>query len=88
MCSYYAATHFYLADNLVILGDATVKYQGTWSELKQKPEHILKVDISREHNSTSEETHVEQNVQDDGLRVADAISDLSRVTGDLSLYGK
>lgn len=76
-----SAMHFALADWLVILGDASVKYQGTWANLKQKPENILKVNVADHGNN------LDNTVQSQALKVDEAISDLDRSTGDFSLYG-
>lgn len=80
--------HFFLADWLVVLGDASIKYQGTWADLTEKPEHIPKVIVADIHNNSAEKKHaVNESVQSQRLNVADAVSDLSRATGDISLYG-
>jgi ATP-binding cassette, subfamily C (CFTR/MRP), member 1 len=77
-----------LADWLVVLGDASIKYQGTWADLKEKPENIVKVHVAEKHNNSTEEQHpVSKTVQSKRLDVAEAVSDLSRATGDITLYG-
>jgi hypothetical protein len=77
-----------LADWLVELGDASIKYQGTWADLKEKPENIAKVHVAETYNNSTEEQHpVSKTVQSKRLDVAEAVSDLSRATGDISLYG-
>jgi ATP-binding cassette, subfamily C (CFTR/MRP), member 1 len=77
-----------LADWLVVLGDDSIKYQGTWADLKEKPENILKIYVAETHNNSAEGTHpVNETVQSKSLDVAEAVSDLSRATGDISLYG-
>jgi ATP-binding cassette, subfamily C (CFTR/MRP), member 1 len=77
-----------LADWLVVLGDASIKYQGTWADLKEKPENILKAHVAETDNNSAEEKHpVNEAVQSKRLDMAEAVSDLSRATGDISLYG-
>jgi len=77
-----------LADQLVILGNNTITYQGLWADFMQDPKHILKVHINETQHSTAEEKpQMDKTVQSQSLKVADAISDLSRATGDFSLYG-
>lgn len=77
-----------MADDIILLDLATVAYQGTWSDLRQKPEQITKIGVSYLHPEPRGETLVNHNIQDAGLKVAEATSDLSRATGDLSLYGR
>lgn len=77
-----------MADWLVVLGNASIKYQGTWADLKEKPENIVKFNVAETHNNSTEERHpVGKTVQSKRLDVAEAVSDLSRATGDISLYG-
>jgi ATP-binding cassette subfamily C (CFTR/MRP) protein 1 len=77
-----------LADWLVVLGDASVKYQGTWADLTLKPEHILTVHVTETSKSNAkDQIQMDSTVQSQTLKVADAISDLTRATGDVSLYG-
>jgi hypothetical protein len=81
-------THFHLADWLVVLGSGTVTYQGTWADFTKDPKQILKVHINKTQSGTIEErTQVDKIVGSQSIRVADAISDLSRATGDFTLYG-
>ncbi|KAI0133901.1 ABC transporter [Xylariales sp. AK1849] len=83
-----SASYFHLADCLVVLGDNTVKYQGTSGDLPQSPEQILKVNTEATHDDGKDkEIHVDKALRSQELKVADAISDLSRATGDISLYG-
>lgn len=82
------ATHFHLADSLVILDNGTVAYQGTWAGLTQDPEHVLKLHIGgTEKNVTEEDPQVDKNIRSQSIKVDEAVSDLSRATGDASLYG-
>ncbi|EFQ31083.1 ABC transporter [Colletotrichum graminicola] len=82
-----SASFFHLADELVVLGDNTVKYRGTLDNLPQSPEQILKVNTDAAMNDgKNKEIHADKTLQNQELRVADAISDLSRATGDISLY--
>ncbi|KAH6645218.1 P-loop containing nucleoside triphosphate hydrolase protein [Truncatella angustata] len=83
-----SATYFHMADWLVVLGDASIKYQGPWAGLTQKVEHVLKVHASEKCNTNvKEQLHVDGAIRNQRLKVADAISDLNRATGDISLYG-
>ncbi|WYZ44670.1 hypothetical protein EsH8_VII_001106 [Colletotrichum jinshuiense] len=83
-----STTHFHLADWLVILGDGTVTYQGTWTGFTQDPKQSLKVQINEtKQSATEEQPRVDKTVQKQNLKVAEAVSDLSRATGDFSLYG-
>ncbi|KAL6892104.1 P-loop containing nucleoside triphosphate hydrolase protein [Trichoderma evansii] len=83
-----SASHFRLADWLVILGDASIQYQGTYDGLTIQPERIFKVNPTEaDNNSTEEQLQVDSSVQRQTLKVADAISDLNRASGDMSLYG-
>ncbi|KAH8757146.1 P-loop containing nucleoside triphosphate hydrolase protein, partial [Hyaloscypha sp. PMI_1271] len=76
------------SDWLVVLGDDSIKYQGTWADFKEKPENIQKVHVAETHNNSVEEKNpVNKTVQSKSLDVAEAVSDLSRATGDISLYG-
>ncbi|KAB5518710.1 ABC transporter [Coniochaeta sp. 2T2.1] len=79
-------THFHLADKLIILGNGTVAYQGTWAELAHKPDSMLKVNIA-EATKNDLDQKVDKTVVSQSLKVAEAISDLNRATGDFSLYG-
>lgn len=77
-----------MADWLVILGDGAVTYQGTWADLTQDPKYISKIQFNETQNSTTEEQpQVDKTVQSQSLKVAEAISDLGRASGDVSLYG-
>ncbi|GKT70576.1 ATP-binding cassette containing protein [Colletotrichum tofieldiae] len=83
-----SATHFHFADWLVILGDGTVSYQGPWADLTQDTKHVVKLHISETQNGNpGEQPRLDKNVQSQSLKVAEAISDLTRATGDISLYG-
>ncbi|WQF82387.1 Putative AAA+ ATPase domain, ABC transporter type 1, transmembrane domain-containing protein [Colletotrichum destructivum] len=83
-----SSTHFHLADSLVILDNGTVAYQGTWAGLTQDPEHVLKLHIGgTKKNITEEDPKVDKTIRSQSLKVDEAASDLSRATGDVSLYG-
>ncbi|GAB1312726.1 ATP-dependent bile acid permease [Madurella fahalii] len=83
------ALHFRLADRLVIVWDGRLTYQGTWTNFREDPNHVLKLDINSEtQNSVAEEKpKLDETVQNQSLKVAEATDDLSRATGDISLYG-
>ncbi|KAF4776651.1 hypothetical protein HER10_EVM0007842 [Colletotrichum scovillei] len=85
----HSTAHFNLADQLIILGGGTIAYQGTWDGLKQNPKYAsLKVDIEDSKNDTiMEQPQVDKTVQNQNLKMAEAVFDLSRATGDISLYG-
>lgn len=77
-----------MADRLIGLGDGSIKYQGTWSEMKDRPESILKFLASDTHDNSSDGSHtVDKTVESQRLKVEEAVSDLGRATGDISLYG-
>jgi hypothetical protein len=75
-----------LGDWLVLLGNSSVKYQGTSADLAHKPDALLKINIA-ETSKSSLDPQVDKTVLSQSLKVAEAISDLSRATGDFSLYG-
>ncbi|TEA20925.1 ABC transporter atnG [Colletotrichum sidae] len=79
-------SHCHLADWLLILGHDSIAYQGTWAGLENKPGNILKHNIY-ETRREEKQTLVDKTVQSQSLKVTEAIVDLSRATGDTSLYG-
>ncbi|KAL0932221.1 ATP-binding cassette containing protein [Colletotrichum truncatum] len=82
-----STAHFHLADELIILGSGSVQYQGTWKNLAQKPDGILKFNINDNHNNSIDEDHqLDKTMQSKNLKVAEATCDLKRATGDVSLY--
>ncbi|TKW49435.1 Canalicular multispecific organic anion transporter 2 [Colletotrichum tanaceti] len=83
-----SSTHFHLADSLVILDNGAVTYQGTWAGLPQDPEHVLKLHLGvTEKNATEDDPQVDKTIRSQSLKVDEAVSDLSRATGDVTLYG-
>ncbi|EGR53020.1 uncharacterized protein TRIREDRAFT_54954 [Trichoderma reesei QM6a] len=75
------------SDWLVVLADSSIQYQGTVAGLKDQPQSILKVNATDlDKNAAEEQLKVDSNVQRQTMKVADAISDLSRATGDITLY--
>ncbi|KXH42042.1 hypothetical protein CNYM01_08392 [Colletotrichum nymphaeae SA-01] len=84
----HSTAHLNLADQLIILGGGTIAYQGTWDDLKQNPKYAsLKVNIVDSKNDTVvKQPQVDKTVQSQNLKMAEAVSDLSRATGDISLY--
>ncbi|KAJ0322833.1 hypothetical protein COL5a_008660 [Colletotrichum fioriniae] len=76
------------ADKLIILGGGALAYQGTWDGLKQHPKYSsLEIDIEGSKSDTVvEQPQVNKTVQSQNLKMAEAVSDLSRATGDISLY--
>ncbi|KAF6805035.1 hypothetical protein CMUS01_14711 [Colletotrichum musicola] len=82
-----STSHFHLADFLVVLADGSITYQGTWDALAQKPEQVLKLQVSETHRENAEDKpQVDKTVQSKSLKVTEAVSDLSRATGDMTLY--
>ncbi|TDZ21488.1 ABC transporter atnG [Colletotrichum orbiculare MAFF 240422] len=79
-------SHCHLADWLLILGHDTIAYQGTWAGLENKPGNILKHNVY-ETRREEKQTLVDKTIQSQSLKVTEAIVDLSRATGDISLYG-
>lgn len=77
------------ADKLIILGGGALAYQGTWDGLKQHPKYSsVEIDIEGSKSDTVvEQPQVNKTVQSQNLKMAEAVSDLSRATGDISLYG-
>ncbi|KAK0640764.1 P-loop containing nucleoside triphosphate hydrolase protein [Cercophora newfieldiana] len=86
-----SALHFRLADWLVILGDSEIRYQGTWKNLREDADakQVLKLDINSEgqNGSAEKQPELDKTVQSQSLKLAEATDDLSRATGDASLYG-
>ncbi|KAF3012251.1 hypothetical protein E8E14_011229 [Neopestalotiopsis sp. 37M] len=83
-----SAAYFSFADWLVILGNSSVKYQGALDGLIDQSGNILKVQFAEPTNGAFGEKQQQNTaVQRQNLQVAEAISDLSRATGDYSLYG-
>ncbi|KAK2051438.1 P-loop containing nucleoside triphosphate hydrolase protein, partial [Colletotrichum caudatum] len=81
-------THFHLADYLVILDNSTVAYQGTWADFTQDPRHVVKFQLDgTQKNVNREEPQVNKTVLSQNLKLEEAVTDLSRATGDMSLYG-
>ncbi|TDZ49871.1 ABC transporter gloK [Colletotrichum trifolii] len=79
-------SHCHLADWLLILGHDSIAYQGTWAGLENKPGNILKHNTD-EFRQQKERPQASKTFQSQSLKVTEAIVDLSRATGDISLYG-
>ncbi|KAK4444468.1 ATP-binding cassette-containing protein [Podospora aff. communis PSN243] len=83
-----SAAHFCLADWLVILGDGAITYQGKWDDLKQNTKLVLKLDVGETQKKAGDvQPELDKAVKSRSLKVAEAANDLSRATGDFSLYG-
>ncbi|KAF4874091.1 ABC transporter atnG [Colletotrichum siamense] len=83
-----STSYFKLADQLLILGNGSVTYKGTWDDLAQKPGEILKFNDDESHDQNSvQEVKMDKTVLKQKLKVEEGISDLSRAAGDFSLYG-
>ncbi|KAI8157757.1 ABC transporter atnG [Colletotrichum sp. SAR 10_70] len=82
-----STSYFKLADQLLILGNGSVAYKGTWDDLAQKPGEILKFNHDESHDQSSvQEVKMDKTVLKQKLKVEEGISDLSRAAGDFSLY--
>ncbi|KAF5653959.1 major facilitator family transporter [Fusarium sp. NRRL 25303] len=80
--------HFDLADSLIILESGRVTYQGPPIAINEEAAHLRQTHA----NATMAETNtglVETNktIQSQALEVTEAVADLSRSTGDFTLYG-
>jgi ATP-binding cassette, subfamily C (CFTR/MRP), member 1 len=85
----FAARFFHLADHVVLLENSTVEKQGSWHDMDLKfkdtgevtlfPERLLQAPLDAQSGVKSDAQK---------LKLADAAADLSRKTGDFSLYGK
>lgn len=80
----HAAQHYHLADQVIILGDSTIQAQGTPEELQNALSHISKATLGESHR-------IQDHPEDVRLRsqisnVGDAAIDVSRKTGDTTLY--
>ncbi|KAK1995506.1 P-loop containing nucleoside triphosphate hydrolase protein [Colletotrichum falcatum] len=83
-----SATHFHLADRLVLLDNNTVAHEGTWAGLWKDQEHMYKSKINEARKNVSEEQpQIDNTVLGKSLKADEAATDLSRATGDVSLYG-
>ncbi|KAF4341620.1 ABC transporter [Fusarium beomiforme] len=85
--------HFDLADSVVLLENGKVTYQGPPDGLKEEATHLSQLHdnlTAPEANADHLEGHtleVEKTVRGQALKVTEAMTDLSRSTGDFSLYG-
>ncbi|KAK2012789.1 P-loop containing nucleoside triphosphate hydrolase protein [Colletotrichum eremochloae] len=83
-----SATHFNLADQLVLLDNNTVAYEGTWAGFSQDQKHVYKFKINETKNDDNkEQPEIDKTILSKSLKVDEAATDLSRATGDMSLYG-
>lgn len=80
------AQYFQAADRVVSLGKKGIKEQGNWEEIKSKPTSLLKsIPTTKNKNDALLPNFDKLSAQ---LRAKDeAEKDLSRQTGDLTLYG-
>lgn len=80
------AQHFHFADKIVILGNHRIEEQGTWEDIKLKAASIEKFALnSQGNNSVSLSANFDRLSAQ--VRAKDeAEVDLSRQTGDLTLY--
>ncbi|KAF9774615.1 hypothetical protein IL306_007338 [Fusarium sp. DS 682] len=87
-CSLVVAKHFDLADSLIILENGSVTYQGPPDGIREEAVHISQM----YHNTTvptenADHLEAHKTVEGQALKVTEAMADLSRSTGDFSLYG-
>lgn len=80
------AQYFPLADNIVILSDATIKEQGTWDNLRIKSSRISKI-IHPDTEAEVLEDYRSAPGQTRATTIREASKDLNRKVGDFSLYG-
>ncbi|KDN60706.1 hypothetical protein CSUB01_04114 [Colletotrichum sublineola] len=77
-----------LDDQLVLLDNNTVAYEGTWAGLSQGQKHVYKFKINETKNDDNkEQPEIDKTILSKSLKVDEATTDLSRATGDMSLYG-
>ncbi|KAK2035131.1 P-loop containing nucleoside triphosphate hydrolase protein [Colletotrichum zoysiae] len=81
-----SATHFHLADRVILLDNNTVTYEGPWAGLGQDQKHVLKFKIDESKNDSKEQPQMDKAVLSKSLKVDEAATDLNRATGDMSLY--
>ena len=78
---------FGVFDSLVILENGQLEYHGPWSELNERATHLhRRYHTSASRKASLDQVEANQTVQARRLKVAEAIDDLSRLTGDFSLY--
>ncbi|KAH8596734.1 putative ABC transporter [Bisporella sp. PMI_857] len=81
-----SAQHFQSADQIVVLGDGGIKEQGSWQDMKAKSGDIAKF-TSGTHGRNDAVLSPDFSKLHDKVRAKDeAEVDLSRQTGDLTLY--
>ncbi len=82
---------FHFADQIVILEKGRITNQGIGEDLTNDDiQETPQINLNQVRHLTTEEQYLVLNptqAQRQNLKVAEAISDLRRSTGDLSLYG-
>lgn len=83
-------TYFPLADHIVVLGEGTISYQGSWTDYQATQHHRPQDVVQKLQTCLGSEPEArlqaEENIKSRNLQIAEALSDLNRATGDLSLY--
>ncbi|KAF4963705.1 hypothetical protein FSARC_8302 [Fusarium sarcochroum] len=83
-----SATHFHLADWVVVLENGTITYQGTGADSKENLNQAVKIQLQKRQDTDSIGlVPTNKHAQSQSLKIVEARYDLSRATGDLSLYG-
>lgn len=74
---------------MILLNNGSVAFEGTWDGLTNDQKHVLKFTINEGKKNTIEQ-HVQMDnvVRSKSLKVDEAVTDLTRATGDMSLYGE
>ncbi|KAI1297079.1 putative ABC transporter [Xylaria venustula] len=84
-----SAQYYHIADQVVVLGDRTVKERGTWEELQHHgialPKIIAKIHTPHETDAATSKQFAKLSSQLQAKQEAE--EDLVRQTGDLALYG-
>ncbi|KAI9742905.1 MAG: hypothetical protein M1818_003634 [Claussenomyces sp. TS43310] len=76
-----------LADWVVVLGNSTIKDQGSWSSIASKRGQMQNPNLNNSRDeSTNEVSKTRNDVQNRKQGVVEAADDLSRRTGDIALY--
>jgi ATP-binding cassette, subfamily C (CFTR/MRP), member 1 len=84
------AKYFPLADEIIVLGDSIIQERGTWDSLREKSAKVAKIihPESAEGETPATGPKSSAQAQTQGQHLRRIAADMSRKTGDLSLYGK
>ncbi|KAH8891439.1 P-loop containing nucleoside triphosphate hydrolase protein [Thozetella sp. PMI_491] len=85
----HATQHLPLADLILVLGESKVVEQGTWAELRSSTGYVSKLQVKETDSSRTKAAADERPPTITGIKTAskDDMLDLTRKTGDFSLYG-